>query len=146
MAFLRFACQGVGIEPACREYQGDDALAFVVSLNLKRRHLSESQRGMVAAEIATLTLGTNQHAQICAPSQERAAEMLNVSRRTVQTAAKVKQEGAPELVDAVQQGKVSVSAAADVATLTKPEQAEIVAPLFMVATNPLIRTASLDKT
>lgn len=81
--------------------------AFVVSLNLHRRHLSESQRGMVAAKLANLGEGRPaETAQICAVSQDRAAEMLNVSRRTVQAAAKVKDAGAPELVLAVEVGRV----------------------------------------
>jgi N6-adenosine-specific RNA methylase IME4 len=53
--------------------------------------------------------------------------MLNVSERTVATAAKVLKEGAPELVTAVEHGRVSVSAAAAIATRPKIEQAEIVA-------------------
>ncbi|WP_339541575.1 hypothetical protein, partial [Pseudomonas sp. RA_15y_Pfl1_P12] len=46
-------------------FKGDDrdALAWVISKNLKRRHLTESQRAMVAARIATLKLGANQHTQ-----------------------------------------------------------------------------------
>ena len=100
---------------------------LVVSLNLHRRHLDESQRAMVAAKIATLPKGANQHVQICTPSREKAAELLNVSTRTVASARKVLDEGAPELVAAVERGAVSVSAAADVAELPKPAQAEIVA-------------------
>ena len=109
------ACQEVGITPEFIEYRGGDPLAYVISLNLHRRHLSESQRAMVADKIAALPVGSNQHAQICAPSQSEAAGLLNVSRRTVQTAHTVSEHGAPELVDAVEQGRVSVSAAADVA-------------------------------
>lgn len=125
------ACRKAGVQPVFTEYHGDDPLAFVVSLNLKRRHLSESQRGMVAAKIATLTHGgdrrSDQAANLPVVTQAQAAEMLNVSERTVRAANKVEQYAAPELIQAVDSGAVSVSAAADVAELPKDEQAEIVA-------------------
>ena len=74
-------------------------------LNLKRRHLSEEQRAMVAARMANLKQGDNQYkvdAQICATtSQSDAAELLNVSRRSVQRACVVLENGAPELIAAV---------------------------------------------
>ena len=60
-------------------------------------------------------------------SQDQAADLLSVSRRNVQRAKRVIDEGTPELVAAVEQGKVAVSAAARVATLPKDEQAGIVA-------------------
>src|ERR1041385_5743384 len=47
------ACERAAVEPIVENFSGDDPLAFVVSLNLIRRHLSESQRAMVAAKIAT---------------------------------------------------------------------------------------------
>lgn len=121
------AAAEAGVECPTREYTGDNPADFVVSLNLKRRHLNEGQRAMVAAKLADMPKGTNQHAQICAPSQSEAADMLNVSRRTVQTAKAVQEQGTPELVKAVEAGTVSVSAAADIATLPKHEQAEVVA-------------------
>lgn len=49
------ACQIASVEPRYREWDGQGSLiAFVVSLNLKRRHLTESQRAMVAAKLANL--------------------------------------------------------------------------------------------
>lgn len=75
-------------------------------LNLHRRHLSESQRAMVAARLATLPKGANQHASIEAPSQADAAELLNVSRPSVQRACDVLDHGVPELVQAVERDEV----------------------------------------
>jgi N6-adenosine-specific RNA methylase IME4 len=123
------ASEVAGVDCPMREYLGDDPAAFVVSLNLKRRHLTESQRGMVAAKLANLPAHrpTEDNCANLRTSQDAAAEMLNVSRRTVQTAKHVQEQGAPELIQAVESGQVSVSAAADVATLPKKEQAEIVA-------------------
>jgi N6-adenosine-specific RNA methylase IME4 len=123
------ACSELGLEPRFCEFEGaaEDLPAFVVSLNLHRRHLNESQRAMVAANIARLEKGANQHAQICAPSQAEAAELLSVSRRSVQVARKVLDQGVPELVEKVTSGEVAVSTAAKVAELPQAEQVEIVA-------------------
>ena len=67
--------------------------------------MNESQRAMVAAKLATMKQGERTDlAQICAKSQEAAGEMLNVSRRTVQAATKVRAEGTPELIAAVEPG------------------------------------------
>ena len=51
------ACQAARIEPRFVEYDGGDPLSFVLSQNLHRRHLSESQRGMVVARLETLKHG-----------------------------------------------------------------------------------------
>ena len=50
------ACLDVGVKPRFREWDGNGSLiAFVISLNLHRRHLTESQRGMIAARMANMT-------------------------------------------------------------------------------------------
>lgn len=123
------ACEQLGIEPVIREVSADDGdpFAMVVSLNLHRRHLSESQRALVAARLATLPHGFNQHAQICAPSQESAAHMLGVSRRSVQYARTVVSGGADALIDAVEAGEVSVSTAAHLARLPADDQRAVLA-------------------
>lgn len=122
------AAAEAGVECPSREYVGDSPAAFVVSLNLHRRHLSESQRAMVAARLANMRQGARTDlASIDATSQTEAAELLNVLRPSVQRARTVIESGSPEVVAAVERGSVSVSAAGDVATLPKAEQAEIVA-------------------
>lgn len=123
------AAKAAGVEVRVKEFDGSDPLAFVISLNLHRRHLSESARGLVAANIETLKQGrpgkdANLHDSV---PRSQAAEMLNVSERQVATGAKVRDNAAPELQQAVMSGKASLSAAADVAELPKAEQAEIVA-------------------
>ena len=52
------ACTELGIAPEYRTWNGDGSLvSFVVSLNLHRRHLNESQRAMVAAKLANMPEG-----------------------------------------------------------------------------------------
>jgi ParB-like nuclease domain len=93
------------------QYEGDDALGFVVSKNLRRRHLNESQRAAIAAEIANMTVGGDHSANLQKGqiSQSKAAELMNVSTRSVATAKTIKD---PDLKDAVKTGKKSLNAAA----------------------------------
>jgi hypothetical protein len=119
------ACQAAGIEPTFTAYTGDDPVGYVISLNLRRRHLNTSQRAMVAAKLSTLKLGDNRHSEGLPIG--RGSELLNVGARSAARAREVIDRGAPELVHAVEHGEASVSAAADVATLPEDEQREIVA-------------------
>lgn len=113
-----------------REQDGEP-LAWVLSKNLHRRHLTEGQRAMVAAALTTMRQGqrtdrdpdSNQpSANLPKVSQSDAAEMLHVSTRSVTAATKVREHGAPQLVERVSSGEVSVSAAADIADLPIREQ------------------------
>lgn len=84
---------------------------------------------MVAARIATLQDGERKVGKFAdVPTQPQAAQMLNVSERTVRSARAVQSQGAPELVAAVETGKVSVSAAADVATLKRRADRQAIHP------------------
>ena len=129
------ACRMLGIEPRVEVFSGSDAekLEYVVSLNLSRRHMDTSQRAMAANKLATLRDGVNvekQGAQICAPSlpQDEAAKQLNVSRRMVQKARKVEHDGAQEVGQAVEQGRLSLEQAEKLvrAEPDKAKQAEAV--------------------
>lgn len=136
------ACEELGRTAKTREFDGDDALAFVVSHNLTRRHLSESQRAMAAGKLANLRRGgfegnknavaEKTNAGIPAlekpvVTQTKAAEMLNVSRDSVQQARLIQGHGSPELGEAVGRGEISLAAAVDLTKLPKERQAEILA-------------------
>ena len=118
-----------GVPCTKQTFDGDDdaILRFVISKNLHRRHLDASQRAMIAAELANIKSGEfagNQHvpsANLQSPqlSQAAAAELMNVSPRLVADAVKVRNEGAPELLQEVKQGKTTVSRAAKTAKASK---------------------------
>ncbi len=109
------ACDEALVEPRFEEFTGDDPYAFVADKNLHRRHLNPSQLGMIGARMARLELGSNQHtregAETSAPSisQAQAAEILNISRDTIQSAKIVLNEGTAEEIHAVEQGKRGVN-------------------------------------
>ncbi|QAY96684.1 hypothetical protein CWB41_13885 [Methylovirgula ligni] len=119
-----------------------DALAFVISKNLARRHLNESQRAFVAAKIANLTQGRpGSEKQANLPVKQRdAAQLLNISERSVRSAAVVRDKGTPELQHAVETGKIAVSEAAKAAKLGAEKQTEIAAAAEAGKAN-VVRTA-----
>lgn len=112
------------------DYVGSDPLAYVVSLNLKRRHLTDSQRAMVAGKIAKAPRGRPAEnpplGGITPPTTTAAAALLNVPHRAVERARAIHEDGAPALVASVEAGEVTVSAAAEVAKLPEAQQVEIV--------------------
>jgi hypothetical protein len=117
------ACLRKGIEPRFVDYHGPDPLGLVISLNLKRRHLDTSQRAIAAGKIATLRDGQRRSASPkgeAAMTQADAATMLNVGKRSVERAREVVDLGVPDLVAAVEQGEVKVSAAAEFAKAVPP--------------------------
>lgn len=122
------ACRELGIEPMTQAWDGDDPVAFVVSLNLRRRHLTESQRALIADSIAKMGEGRPPETRpIGLVSQEQAAEMLNVGINSVKRAARVRRTGAPGLKRAVKAGEVRLGPAAEVASLPEAEQEAVVA-------------------
>ena len=108
------ACEKLSINPTHRKWDSKGSLvSFVVSLNLHRRHLSASQRAFIAEELTTLDSAGRPSliAAQAAITQSQAAEMLNVSRDSVQRARKVKESGDKKLIAAVESGETTVSAA-----------------------------------
>lgn len=123
------ACQLAGVKPVYEPFIGSDAevLKLVISLNLQRRHLTDSQRAMVAAEIANIDDGrpkkTSSIEDVSPPiTQQAAADMLHVSKTSVERATVVKKKGTDELRAAVVNGDVTVTKAAEIAVLPAAEQ------------------------
>ena len=105
------ACAELGLVPDLVEFDGDDPLAFVLSENLARRHLTESQRAMIAAQLVNWEKGVNQHNSGSANLQTRqAARALSISERAVAAARAIRREGAASLIDAIRDGRVTVHA------------------------------------
>jgi N6-adenosine-specific RNA methylase IME4 len=118
------ACKELGIKPRTCVIDESDPVAFVLSLNLHRRHLDESQRAMVSERLANLPRGTRQDRSndLSTTTQAQAAKLLNVSVPSAKRARKVRAKGTSKLVAAVEQGKIPVSTAAQIAS--RPESAQ----------------------
>jgi DNA-binding NarL/FixJ family response regulator len=150
------ACIKAGVTPEFTRYAKSDVVSFVVDKNLNRRHLDESARAMAAARLANVANGSNRFEKkigvsIDTPVQpaitlEDAARKLNVGRASAARARKVIAEGAKDLIDAVDQGKVTVSAAAKIADLPKDKQpAEIAKHINPSADKPKRDPAALKR-
>lgn len=120
------ACHRLEIDPWTDEYKGNDPLGFVLSLNLRRRHLTESQRAMVAAKIIDWDNGINQTTSGSANLQTRqAAQRLSISERAAAAAKRVRDHGAPALVKAIESGRVSVHSGEAISRLERAAQEEV---------------------
>jgi len=118
-----------GIAPHFREFPGGDPLAYVLSLNLARRHLNDSQRAMVAARLANMRQGARTDlrppADLPEVSQGVAAELLHVAERSVRHARVVARDAVLEIQRAVDNGCLAVSVASQAANLPTDRQRQI---------------------
>jgi len=129
------ACCELGILCHVRDLAaGVDPVDYVVAQNLCRRHLTESQRSMVAGKLATLKPGGDRRSEdFKGPigplkSIEDAANLLSVGTTGVKRAKQVIEHGSKAIVDAVESGEIPVSFAAKFVTEEpdKKTQAELV--------------------
>lgn len=95
----------------------EEALDYVWSLNEQRRHDNATQRAAAAARFANLRTVT----------LAEAAEKFGVSARQVSSAQKVIADGTPELIDAMDAGRVPAYLAEQVADLDEDDQREVAA-------------------
>lgn len=121
------ACELAGVEPMFVEWDADGVspVEWVVSRNLKRRHLTTAQRAALALDLlphleaeakerqgARTDLGNiPPRAEESGEAAEKAATLVGVGRSTV-AAAKAIQKRAPEVVDAMRSGEIPTVAGA----------------------------------
>lgn len=117
------ACTELGIEPLFVEWYGQGSpVDFIVSLNLHRRHLNETQRAMVGERLATRPEGRPKTTSIDAVSKAEAAELLNVSESSIDRARVIRKEGDPELIAECEAGETSLNDAVHQITQRKRAQ------------------------
>lgn len=120
------ACHRTGTQVSTRTYEGSDPVGFVVSLNLKRRHLTTGQKAMLALEVEELispgrgartdlrgdelVADLPQVSERERKSRERAAAVVGTSGRAVSQAKRVR-EAAPELAEQVAAGTLALDRA-----------------------------------
>ncbi len=120
------ACIAVGVDVDAVDLPDDlDPVAYVLGMNLQRRHLTVSQRAIaVASCIALRPLGSNQHdrgSAVAALPASEVAKRADISRRSLFQAQAVVKAG---LGDAVRDGRVSVERAAEISKLPKADWVE----------------------
>jgi hypothetical protein len=141
------ACKRLGVplaEVPSRTYEGDDPLAFVLSLNLHRRHLTSDQKAAVAVSIeeyeaeaarerqlATLKKGDEKPVPESFPEREKgeardkAAEKVGTNPRYVSDAKRIKND-APDVFERMKTGGYgSMNRAREVAKLPPEDRADV---------------------
>ncbi len=111
------ACGLAGVEPRYETWTGPGSeIEYILSVNMRRRHMNESQRALVAARLAPEIERAARGEANCANLRNygrigRAAALLNVSPRLVGHAVTLLKSGNAELLREVETGRLAVSAA-----------------------------------
>lgn len=106
------ACADLGVEPRVIEWDHvGTAQAFVISANLRRHHLNDAQRAMIAARLSSAPdpKGRNGGDSLFNPiSVEAAGKLLNVGRTSVVAARRILREGTREEIEGITNGTAGV--------------------------------------
>lgn len=109
------ACEQLGIDPIEEELDEElvpDPFQWVISANLHRRHLTNQQRAMVAARVATQKQGARTDLSPNGEtSRDEAAELLQVSPRAIDRAKHVIKNASADVVAAVERNELPLSKA-----------------------------------
>jgi len=122
----------------------EDVMLWMIDNHLARRSVSDFQRGLLALrkkEIVSARMAQRMAEEPPEPSpddmdsrppppwntREEVAKAARVSSNTISQIERIQKTAAPELVDAVRSGAISISSAANVASLPKEAQVAAVA-------------------
>lgn len=100
------ACLAAGVEPDFADFDEKDPAKWsglVDALNIQRRHLNDSQRAIIAAQLT----GSGENSMYAS----EAAKALNVGRRSVSKAMAVLKSGDTNVIELVQKGRTSITRA-----------------------------------
>jgi ParB-like chromosome segregation protein Spo0J len=119
------ACKELNLPFGTKKLNGEDPLAFVMSENLHRRHLTKQQSALAAARAANMRQGERTDIQPSANlqkvSQDDAAKLFKVSPRSVATAARILKEGNDADIAEADSGAASLG---DISNRIKKRQPE----------------------
>jgi hypothetical protein len=132
------ACKMAGKKPLTKTVSIADPIAYVLSLNLHRRHLAPSQLAMVGARAREIydrnakermkrksgNSAVENLPQQNGKARDQVGKAIGVSGRSVDFATRVLNQGTPELIKAVDDGRMAVSTAALVASDPPEKQLE----------------------
>lgn len=132
------ACRLANVKPTFKAVKVDDPVSYVLSLNLHRRHLSETQRAMVGAKARSIydeaakerqkkSHGQGVKGPVNLPdlkgdARDAVGKALGVSGKSIDYARNVLAGGTPKLIAAVESDKVAVSTASRMASSPAEEQ------------------------
>lgn len=118
------ACELVGVTPKVREWEGDDPVRWVLSLNFHRRHLTDSQKSIVGAHAADLLAERAakrvEAENAAAPEVPEPVEAVSDDEATAEVP-----EGATETAEAIASMSLDASPSTPETPTKKPSQREI---------------------
>ena len=115
------ACRiaGFPIENSITQYEGSDPIGYMISANLRRRHLEVGARAMIAAKLATATVGGDHSTNSTnGVPVAQVAKQMNVGTTSVTTARAILKAD-PEVAADVKAGKISLNEGAKRAGVAK---------------------------
>ena len=132
--FQRYrACTKAGVAPRFTDFKGGDPVAFVLSKNKERRHISEGQKGLAEVEMRKwVPVGKPTKSTTNIPSPGRGlttsemAKEAGVSPSTIERAKVVSSKGTDETKRSALVGELTLKAAEAIAKMPKKEQSAAV--------------------